>query len=177
MKELTGGKFYTVQELCDLLGIKPNTVTGKLKRIAKKENKRIQIKTYMNNDAVCVKYRLANKPYTELHECCDPIHKSTITWSQINDYGARLSNTSYDNICILFELRNEYRNFSDLTDFGINNPTKALNSLEKQGFIIHRRNSKWNREVKLIGVKQKKTVTKSDLLPQTNMKLINEVFR
>lgn len=177
MKELTGGKFYTVQELCDLLRIKPNTVTGKLKRIAKKEDKRIQIKTYTKNDVLCVKYRLANKPYTESYECCDPIHKSAITWSQVNEYGAKLSNTAYDNLCILFELRNEYRSFSDLTDFGINNPTKALNVLESQGFIIHRRNSKWNREVKLIGVKQKKTATKSDALPQTNMKLINEVFR
>ena len=177
MKELIGGKFYTVQELCDLLCIKPNTVTGKLKRIAKKENKRIQIKTYMNIDAVCVKYRLANKPYTEAHECCDPYHKSNITWSQINEYGARLSNTAYDNLCILFELRGAYRKLSDLANDGVKNPTKALNVLEAQGFIIHRRNSKQNREVKLIGVKQKKIVTKSDALPQTNMKLINEVFR
>ena len=178
IEKLTNGRFYSIQELMDLWGVKHNTIAGRLRRVAKKENKRIQIKTFVKDGHVFIKYRLANKPYTEEHECCDPFQKSKITWKQITEYGASMGNVSYDMLCKLFELKDEYYKISGLSEIdGIKNPKRVLYNLEIAGFVFHRRNSKQNREIKLIDFKPKKGSEKADVEQPSSMKLINEVFR
>lgn len=178
IEKLTSGRFYTINELGVLFGMGPESARKKTIRIAKQENKRVQIKTYAERGDILTKYRLCNKPYTDEIECCDPIRKSNISWFDIKRYGAKLGNESFDLLCKLFELRDSYIKFSDLAKVqDVKSPKTVVFYLERKGFIFHRRNRKSVREIKLIGFKAKKGSDKADVEQPSSMKLINEVFR
>lgn len=178
LEKLTNGRFYTINELGVLFGMRPESARKKTIRIAKQENKRVQIKTHAERGDILTKYRLCNKPYSDEIECCDPVRKSSISWFDIKRHGAKLGNESFDLLCKLFELRDNYIKFSDLAKLpDVKSPKKVIFYLEHTGFVFHRRNRKSVREIKLIGFKPKKGSEKSDTEQPSSMKLINEVFR
>lgn len=178
-EKLTGKQFYTVPELAEILGCSCKNARIKFTRLAQKENRKIQIKTFLQNGNVNVKYRMSSaKKYSAGYECCDPAQKSKLTWSELNQYGAKLGNTNYDLLCNLYELRNDYYTLDKLSDLiGIKHISRAIKNLEMSGFTFHRRNNKENREIKLIGFKPKKGSIKVNAEQPSNLKLINEVFR
>lgn len=178
LEKLTSGRFYTISELGVLFGMRPESARKKTIRIAKKENKRVQIKTYTERSDILTKYRLCNKPYTDEIECCDPARKSNISWFDIKRHGASLGNESFDLLCKLFEFKDDYIKFSELAKLtDVKTPKKNIFYLEHKGFVFHRRNRKSVREIKLIGFKPKKGSEKADTEQPSSMKLINEVFR
>lgn len=178
-EKLTGKQFYTVPELAEILGCSCKNARIKFTRLAQKENRKIQIKTYVSGGHVFVKYRMSSaKKYSAGYECCDPIQKSKLTWSELNQYGAKLGNTNYDLLCKLYELRDKYYTFKQIEEFsGLTGVKKTVNNLSLCGFTFHRRNNKDNREIKLIGFKPKKGAIKVNAEQPSNLKLINEVFR
>lgn len=178
-EKLTGKQFYTEPELAKILGCSCKTSRIKLTKLAQREDRKIQIKTFLQNGNVNVKYRMSGaKSYSPGYECCDAIQKSKITRSELNQYGAKLGNTNYDLLCNLYELRDDYHTIDKLSDLiGIKHVSRAIKNLEMSGFVFHRRNNKDNREIKLIGFKPKKGTIKVNAEQPSNLKLINEVFR
>ncbi|UTQ79835.1 hypothetical protein vBVnaSL3_17 [Vibrio phage vB_VnaS-L3] len=178
-EKLTGKQFYTVSELAEILGCSCKTSRIKFTQLAQRENRKVQIKTFLLDGSVNVKYRMSSsKPYSPGYDCCDASQKSKITWSELNQHGAKLGNTNYDLLCNLYELRDKYYTITKLSDLiGIKHISRAIKNLEQSGFIFHRRNNKDNREIKLIGFKPKKGSIKVNTEQPSNLKLINEVFR
>lgn len=178
LQKLSGSQFYTIPELAVIFECSNKNSRIKFTRFAQRENRQIQIKTFVEDGKVNVRYKLSKKPYVTEYECCDPVRKSTITWQEIVNSSHNMGNNSYDMLCTLFEMRDNYCSFESLSDVtGNNNARRVINNLEICGFVFHRRNNKANREVKLVGFKHKKSNEVKTIEHKSSMKLINEVFR
>lgn len=178
LQKLSGSQFYTIPELAVMFECGNKNSRIKFTRFAKRENRQIQIKTFVEDGKVNVRYKLSKKPYVAEYECCDPVRKSTITWSDVNKHGARMGNNNYDTLCKLFEIRDKYHTLKQISEMtGIKEVKRNVNNLALLGFVFHRRNNKGNRELKLIGFKHKKSNAEVTIEQKSSMKLINEVFR
>lgn len=178
---VTGGKFFSKEELSSMFGVCTRGGTTKLGKLGRKFNLQPQLRTKTENGSITAKYRLANKPYAGEFECCDPRMQSKIEWADIAHNSGQMSDGLYEFLCGLYELRDDYHTNAEIGELlKRSKASVSIEHLEHHGFKFHRRGTQKKREVKLIGFKRKQSKENQAVevkKENDNLKLINEVFR
>lgn len=181
-EKLSNGSFYSQSELSEILVTAQQNNALNLKKLAKKHNRAIEYKCWINNGRHGLLLRLSkNAPYQEKRICCDDIFESTITAVEFVAMSGNLGNRQYDLAECLFDNANKYLSLDaleKLTGLSACGIPGLVKNLVAAGFNIHTRGYKEDREFKLIGInkprsKAKAKEVKRGTIPQS----LNKVFR
>ena len=175
-------RYHSTVDLSLMLNVARNVTQTKLRRVAKKIGAKIHIKTKQNGSGVQIFYKLVKGEYQREYICDDEFVESGVEWEELRWRCRFLGNTKFDIITVLFNNRDRYLTYSEineLTGLRRNGVSDYMYQIEQLGLIIHKRNMKSNREIKLVGIGDKRQATKYQPEAATldRNKLLSEVFR
>lgn len=175
-------RYYSTIELSGILCVAKNVVQNKLRRVARKQNSRIHVKTEQCGSGVRIFYKLKLGEYQREYICDDAFVESVVDFDELKERCCKLGNRNSELVSLLFDSRDRYLTYDEISEItGIRRIDVAnlISGLEYRGLVFHRRNMKTNREIKLVSISHKRQRTKmtTSKPKPTGSELLNKVFR